>query len=478
MIEFGSFSPDSPETDETILVVANNVYKDIHGYVSYPGPTTTVITGSFGSETKIFGAEEFYIDSTNVRGYCGSTASLFQFYPSITDRSRTSTSPAYTTVGEKWRFTKYSDVILATNYVNNIQSITASASNFTDLSGSPPKSRYFAVVREFLVLAYIEDGSTRQNRLHWSGFDNITQWTPGTNQSDIQNLDPNFGYITGIHGGEYGIVFQTDAIYRMDYVGPPNIFQFNIVILGTGCFFPDSIVPRGRSLFFISSDGFYELIDGSQIRNIGRGKVDRYFMKDLKSISPSGIPYTNTHIKGVYDKKRDLIIWGYGNSFTAGVFPFSKGIIYNPANGEFSTIDLSTDTLFQNNEKNQSFGIMGIIATTNAYYTFNDATSTATLETGQFGGDRYNHISGARLYAEGNGYTEVSCQVGVVSDLDNVTFVSYSATSVANASGVCNLRSTGRYQRIRFFIKYGFFIAKGYLLNSKNKGKKTQLSPE
>src|SRR3546814_8309897 len=90
---------------------------------------------------------------------------------------------------------------------------------FTNLLGSPPAARFLAVVRDFLVAGYTAGSSIT---LQWSGINNAEQWTIGSNQSDSQVM-PTGGEITGVTGGEFGLVFQEKRIVRMTYVGGDKI---------------------------------------------------------------------------------------------------------------------------------------------------------------------------------------------------------------------------------------------------------------
>ena len=74
---------------------------------------------------------------------------------------------------------------------------------FANLAGSPPKADFIAVVRDFVWVGNIDEGSGRVPfRVRWSGFNDIDGWTTGTDQSDFQDL-PDSGAVTGLVGGEY-----------------------------------------------------------------------------------------------------------------------------------------------------------------------------------------------------------------------------------------------------------------------------------
>ncbi len=118
-------------------------------------------------------------------------------------------------------------------------------------------------------------------RIQWSGLNATTTWTSGTNSSDFQDF-PDGGIVRGVAGGEYGIVFQDQAIRRMSYVpGSPIIFQIDRITQDKGLFAPYSIIRAGERIFFYAGQGFHKIEPGGVPQQIGREKVDRTFLADL-----------------------------------------------------------------------------------------------------------------------------------------------------------------------------------------------------
>ena len=81
-------------------------------------------------------------------------------------------------------------------------------------------------------------------RVKWSGLNNSSQWTPSqSTQSGLQDLVGTHGNIQSVVGGEsYGVIFMERAIFRMDYVGTPLIFQFSKIADNIGAFAPRSVI--------------------------------------------------------------------------------------------------------------------------------------------------------------------------------------------------------------------------------------------
>ena len=149
----------------------------------------------------------------------------------------------------RWGFVQFGDNLVAFNVGDLTQSIAITAgTNFAALAGSPPQARYGAVVKDFLVLGNLS--SSQPNVIHWSAQNNITGWTVGTDQSDVQTF-PDGGEVTGILGGEVGFIFQTEMVRRLTYVGPPIIFQIDEIADKRGCEAPFSLVRIGDTAFYL-----------------------------------------------------------------------------------------------------------------------------------------------------------------------------------------------------------------------------------
>ena len=203
----------------------------------------------------------------------------------------------------RWQFLQFGNYALAANGANKVQYYDINASSyFGDLATTVPVAKYITAVRDFVVCANIGAG-TNPSRVQWSDINDATDWTAGAaSQSDVQDI-PDGGDITGITGGEFGIVFLEKAIVRMSYIGSPLFFQFDTISRNVGCIEGGSIAQYGGVTYFLSDDGFYSC-NGQQITAIGSEKVDRYFFNnanigDIDSISAA------------VDPERNLVIWDY-----------------------------------------------------------------------------------------------------------------------------------------------------------------------
>jgi hypothetical protein len=170
------------------------------------------------------------------------------------------------------------------------------------------------VVRDFVVAAYI---AGEESKVFWSDINNEVNWVPSLfSQSDSQYL-PDGGNITGLAGGEYGLIFLERAIYRMTYSGSPFFFQFDAISRTLGGISSGSIIQFGGLTYFLSDDGFYAC-DGQNVIPIGAEKVNRWFFDNavLTNIA-------NT-MSSTVDPIKGLVFW---------CFPAKEGgslmLIYN-----------------------------------------------------------------------------------------------------------------------------------------------------
>lgn len=212
----------------------------------------------------------------------------------------------------QWQFAQFGSLVKATQKNAVLQTGTVgSSTSFADNAGSPPQASYISIVGRFIVLSGL---LSNPYRIHWSGLNDTTQWTSGVNSSDFQDF-PDGGIVRGVGGGEFGIVFQDQAIRRMSFiVGSAIIFQIERIAQDIGLFGPYSIIRAGSTLFFHSAKGFYKIEPGGVPEQIGREKFDRTFFDDLDK----------TELRmfiGAADPRSTRVFWAYkSTSGTTGLY--------------------------------------------------------------------------------------------------------------------------------------------------------------
>ena len=178
----------------------------------------------------------------------------------------------------------------------------------------------------------LEKSIIYNQRIKWSAINDSSDWTPsGDTQSGYQDIVGSHGSVMAIVGGEsYAVIFMERAIYRMDYVGTPLIFQFSKVADNIGAFIPKSVVSFGSDIFFLAQDGFYKLSGGDTLAPIGNGKVDDYFFNDLSSDLDG--------VSSAIDPNNSVAVWSYRGSGADGTNDINnKLLIYNYSVDKWAT---------------------------------------------------------------------------------------------------------------------------------------------
>ncbi len=205
----------------------------------------------------------------------------------------------------QWQFVQFNNLVVAVQANANPQVFNlASSTVFADLAGSPPQAAYASVVGRFIVLSGLTGNPTR---IQWSGLNDINganSWTSGINSSDFQDL-PDGGIVRGVAGGEFGTIFQDQAIRRMVYLpGSPLVFQIERVTQDEGLYAPYSIVRAGETIFYRSAKGFKRIDPGGMPTQIGQERIDRSFFNDLDK--------SNLQLfMGASDPRSTRVFWSY-----------------------------------------------------------------------------------------------------------------------------------------------------------------------
>lgn len=326
-IPLGEWLPDLGDTNNPGALVATNVIPAADGYRPYPS-LQTISTNAISAYAR--GAISIKSSGGSSYVYAGSATKLYVLSTAVwTDATRLAGGDYSTATQDMWEFAQWGEMVIATNYTDDVQQITVGGANFAVLSGSPPKARHLAVVRDFVVLANINDGTERTRTVRWSGFGDETKWTTSPlTQSDSQEL-PGGGRIVRVIGGERGVIFSEYGIWEMVYEGPPTVFQFNAISTEKGAISPGGVVDAGDGvIFFIGLDDFY-VLGGREIKSIGANKVARTFFADLDA----SYAY---RISGAIDKRRSVVVWSYpGNASSSG--QPNKTIIYHWPSGKWAS---------------------------------------------------------------------------------------------------------------------------------------------
>lgn len=467
-IEFGEWLPDLRDGDNPGSTEANNCIALVDGYSQLKSlqTFTDALTGA------CLGSVWFADDNQNIYNFAGDADDLYQLSASLTWSNVSKSLNAYSATSH-WEFQRFGERVIAVNDADTPQYFDMGVSSaFADLPNAPTASR-IAVVRDFVVMG---DLASNPNTIQWSGFNNSELWTPSqATQSDSQDLKGNGGRVQKIVPGEYGVIFQEHSISRMDYVGPPVIFQIDEIEVGAGTPSPDSVVWFKNLVFYYGYDGFY-VFDGVQSRSISDNRVSDWMEDNLD-------PSAASNMQGVFDRQNGLVMWAFSSSGSVN----NKLIIYNVKADRWSHADVTTqhiaeyasggydlDTLtsslgladidtasFRVDSSVYKGGALNVVAfdSTNKAATFDGAALAATITTKEIGmsGKRMN-TRGVRPLVEGSSSAS-TVRIGSRSKPEGN--VSYSLGKTTNDYGIADIRKNERFQRFEVSITGGFDHAYG-----------------
>ena len=479
MIEFGEWLPDLPALENPGATVAHNViphgksYKQLAGLAVYSGALSARCQGVASGRD----------NAGNVFLFAGDASKLYQI--TTTTWGDVSKVGGYSCPSDsQWMFTQWGNQMLASQVGDKVQSFTMGTSSlFADLDAGAPQARYIAVVRDFVVVGNtydVSDGSV-PFRVRWSAIGDPTDWTvSSTTQSDYQDLNSAHGWVNGIVGGEYGIIFQERAITRMTYVGSPAVFQFDEIEAGYGTNAPGSICKIGTLIAYLGEDGFY-IFDGTSSSPISHNKVSKTFYSDLDQAQMH-------RITSVVDPLNQVIFWAYPGAGNSGGTP-NKLIMFNyssNATKRWSWADIDTEviarlaipagyTLDSLDSVSTSIDLLEFPLDSRAWIDntislsafnidhklcfFNGSALDATMETGeaQIVPGKRTRLSLVKPLVDGG--STVTMQIGARNVLTEV--VTWGTESAPNSTGNVEVRSNARYHRARVKVSGGFTHAQG-----------------
>lgn len=338
LIPFGELAPDMGDYEAGGAIVVSNCLP--YGQKYKPLESLVEISAALGSYCK--GSFSYRDAAGNVTTFAGTKTGLFTVTASaVTNVTRL--SGAYTGGDDNfWRFVPFGNLIIATNYVDDIQVFNISTdTKFSQMSATAPRCRDLAVIANFLVAIDTVDGDGAVGyRVRWSPIANpqgVWGTVPAT-QTDFQDIYDTVysnSYITDF--GEYGVIVQGRSMYRMDYVGGSEIFTFNKVEKGLGTLLTRGNIYNGQSIFLRCEDGFYEFT-GNQMIPIGDKKIDALYLANVDNSHDFNI---NCSI----DPVRKLVMWAVPHLDTTGGIP-NKIYVFNWVDRKWSIIDQVTECIF------------------------------------------------------------------------------------------------------------------------------------
>lgn len=320
---FGEYKPDQPVHLQDGLLMADGVQAIANGYAPI-GQFVAAENGTLGASCVGAGA---YRAAGDVFIFAATASKIRRYQSSGFSDLKTGLS---STAEVGVRFCPYNDLMLITNGVDDIQKFDPATPSVTSvLDASAPTARFMAVVRGFVVAGYTDGDPLR---IAWSDNGNPAAWTAGSGEAGFQILASG-GDITGVVGGEYGLIFQETRIVRMSYTADDAVWQFDDIATDVGCVAPWSLASYGKLTFFLSNKGLM-VCDGVSVSAIGSEKVDRTFlhMVDRSYLSA---------ISAVVDPRNSLYMLSVPSAN-----PANQALLYNFALQRFTTAPITCQRMF------------------------------------------------------------------------------------------------------------------------------------
>ena len=489
-ILFGEWRPDQADSTgqpSNDLEMAYNVYPSATGYapfpkaspISIPMPDNQDITGM---TTARYNEDIFTIAGTRFNLYKGNNLTRLS-----SDIKPIGKDSGYKVPTVGWGFVQYGNSVLATNGADKIQVLSivgdpivpANAGKFEDIPQAP-FCRSMCIVRDFVVAGYCDDNS---NRVQWSDLNNELQWESDlSNQADFQDLAGG-GEVKAVTGGEFGLILQDKAVTRMSYVGSPLIFQFDLISDNIGCLAGKSAIQHNGISYWLSHEGMIAC-NGTQVTNIGNGKVNDWLFKE---IDLTQMNYTTDNSSVAIDPIKNLIVWNFPTKtddrimlkynystqrFSTGLTKAhivagleTDGTTLDSLDGDFPNLDTMPVSLDSNLFIGGQFSFCGAEGNQVVAFDLKNDNSYLTTNDIEFGG--FSVVTSAQPIVE-NGSAEF--QVSSRNTLnESILFGSASVTSNENRA---DLRSGGKYHRVRMKATGDWSNAVGFDLDVTPQGQR------
>ena len=460
---FGEWLPEAPDYQNPGLVECKNVYPSGSRYSPFLGATAT----SADVGATVFGAARFdRTDGTRVI-VCGTAADLHVIVGgTVYDSSLAVTLSA----DDVWRFEQFGSAIFATAKSTGFYKLADIDSDTTFSSvASRPKADAMARVGDFLMTGNIEDtDSTDQPfRIRWSPFNNPdgTWNTDIATQSGYYDMASRYGPVTGVSGGQVGIVLQKYGISRIRHVGGPAVFDKEIIDEERGCVSPGSVVRMGDYTYFCAYDGFCRTA-GEVVEVISAGRVWDWF-RDNSDLGYIG------RVQGALDWPNRCVIWNY---YGTGMTEYTGQMIYNWEQNRWSHSEITNDWMVESTQAGLTLeevsalypdldamttsldssvwtgrGRMLSCFVSGVFSDLNAGALAATFETGDFQmqGRRNTFVSEVTPLVENS---DANTQIAIGTRDTPGGTVTYTSDVSEGPHGFCGVNADGKYTRVRMKI--------------------------
>lgn len=334
MIPLTGFAPDLPPETPGIMTECSGLIPSMNTFIGVPSPIDAGL-GAISSTAKGFVVTRK--SDGNIRTFCGNATKLYeQVSGAWSDVSKVggyavSGDPVY-----RWRFCQFGDVTIAASKEETMQAITSGS--FADVSASAPKAAIVEAINN-QVFAFNINGmgfGDQQDRWACSALGDYTDWTPSVSTQCVsgQFLDSPGPITAGKALGSIIVAYKRDAMYVGQYIGAPEVWNWQRVPGEVGTHSQETVVNTGTQHFFIGKDDFY-VFDGSRPASL-KSPLRQWFFNTLD--------YRYAYrIQGTYDRVNKRVYWWFPTYASEGVL--TACVVFNTATGQWGKFDLTIDAV-------------------------------------------------------------------------------------------------------------------------------------
>lgn len=496
-LEFGEWLPDLPPLDNPGALEALNCVPELESFrslaspVSYTGALTGPALGGFWTTS----------DAGVVFNFAGDATDLYRLI-NVNTWQEVSLGGAGGYAGvTHWEFAKFGDNVIAVSpqFLPQIFDL-GSGTAFANLTGTPPigdpggaavgppTAARIGVVRDFVVLGDLRGSPNQPSRIQWSGLNNANVWDPDiATQADFQDLPGRGGRVQRIVPGEYGLIFCEHSIFRMDYIGPPTIFQIDELERGRGTPAPDSVAWTGEQVFYYGHDGFY-VHNGRTSTPIGSNRVDRWFRDNASQVATD-----LDQMRAAVDRQNRLVIWTFRTG--TGLTNNDHALIYNWAADKWAHAAFDSQIIYENISAGVTLeGLDALVGTNIDALTvsfdstvyqggvINMTTFDTSNQAATFAGPALAAAIDTKEVGQGGDYRMMTHSVRPLVDTSDATVcvqagsrnslagsVMFAPARTLNPNGEASIRLNSRYQRFRVHIMGSFTHANGVIVRGRRR---------
>ncbi len=400
----------------------------------------------------------------------------------IDDLTRTSGGAYGMTELDRWTFSRFGQNILAHNVSDSVQVFDlASDTDFSNLSGSPPSSRFGAPYGNQHVLFNQGAGAAARTATA-SEIDDITSWLGDGTNGSWEIILPDGGPIhAGFEAGGGFWLGQANTWRRVLFVGDAAEVDLEVAVPSGGVTYPYSFAQHNGVAFYVSDSGFKQYLPGTGLPiDIGFGKVDKFFTSDsthkFARTLGGGTILGHYFMHAAVDPVRKLYMLAYPTAAAVTLgdnwYLPDRIMVYHWPTEKWALFNVSADNLCclidaflldpvlggQFVDWTRATGAIVVASgapTSSLYATFTGSNMAATLETGDYQSfpDNAAHIKEAAPLIDAATASDVSVQVGYRARLGDA--VSYAAAEALNTLGEAHPNRYARYPRLRTVVAAG-----------------------